>query len=793
MLKTLWRKLIGDLKTNRGQFLAVWLVVMLGTTFYGAMYPAGVNLLASLYAVYDDLVYMDFQVQADSFTPQDLAAVRAIEGVTAVQERLVIDAGVQIDPDHAFLTDVRLVSVPDEGESQVNQSHLARGGEAQATDEVLLLKRFADRHGIVPGDTLTVWLGGHKHHLRVAGLVINPEYLVAGRSPEAPFPIPTSFGVAWVRYAELDAMIGGPGIVNDLAIRLAGATKQIPTELRQSVRGELEAIFPDREAVSILDRIQTASGGVMDANVKGNFPVMTFFSSMFLVGAALITSVLLGRQVEGDRQCIGTLRALGVSRYELVLHYLSFGALIGTTGALVGSLAGYANSFWVMGIYMNYIAGEPFPGWVNTPQMPFILLGFVVVSAGATLAGAYPAWVQSGVHPGIALRPAVPSNPSVISRIPLGFLPLTLRQTLRNLLRVPGRSAGAALGLLLGAMMIFASLALFDSMNINLDEYYAANQFDLRAEVRDLQPAEALEVQIRRLEGVAAVQAALMGPIAVLRADGSDFNTIGIAVDEMAPFFDLVPISGAPAFSSAGGVWIGHNLARVLEVDQGDTITIKALGKARQIEVRGVVSYALGSPVFVPRSLIAQWMPGGLFFTNTALVRVEPGQMEVVKDGLTKVPGLIAVQDYPAFIADLDEYMDYFRSGTMIFGGFGIILAVAVILNTVNTSLHERQSELAILRSLGTSRKEIALGATLELLVMVVLGLVIGTPLGRAIGFMLRHNYETEFWGMRPHLQPISYGIGIMGLIAIVLLSEIPGLRAAYRVDLGQVSKSQSI
>jgi hypothetical protein len=60
MLKTLRRKIIGDLKAHRRQFLAVWVVVAMGTAFYGAFYPAGKSVLASFYATYDQLHYMDF-------------------------------------------------------------------------------------------------------------------------------------------------------------------------------------------------------------------------------------------------------------------------------------------------------------------------------------------------------------------------------------------------------------------------------------------------------------------------------------------------------------------------------------------------------------------------------------------------------------------------------------------------------------------------------------------------------------------------------------------------------------
>ena len=55
MLTTLRRKIFGDLKMHRGRFLAVWVVVAMGATFYGAFYPAGKSVLASVYSTYDKL------------------------------------------------------------------------------------------------------------------------------------------------------------------------------------------------------------------------------------------------------------------------------------------------------------------------------------------------------------------------------------------------------------------------------------------------------------------------------------------------------------------------------------------------------------------------------------------------------------------------------------------------------------------------------------------------------------------------------------------------------------------
>ncbi len=788
MLKTLQRKTRGDLRKNWKQFLAVWFVVVLGTGFYGAMYPAGVNLLNIINNGYDQLAFMDYQIQLAPASRHVIDTVQAVPGVAAVEGRLIVESGVQLDPKQDYLTSLRLISVPPDRELEVNRLDLTSGHVIQTADELLLLKRFADYHHIQPGDVLKVWINGEEHPLRVAGLVFSPEYLVAGRGPESPFPSMSSFGVAWVRYPNLARWSGAGSVINDLVLRLDRGLKP-----NDAVRDALDRALARYDNVVIRSRTQTSSGGVVQANVDGNFPVMAAFSGLFLIGTIVVTAILLSRQVQSERQRIGTLRALGVTRRELVLHYLTFGALIGVTAGLAGSLIGYFNSFVTMMPFVATIAGGYLPSFSNTPQIPFIVLGFVVVVVGTTLAGVYPAWKESGTPPGIALRPPTPNTPSGLSRIPLGRLPLPIRQALRNLLRVPGRSLGTAFGVMAGAIMVFCSFALLDTTILNFETYFAVGQFDLRATSNYLRPIDDLESEVKKIRGVTDVQGALAGLVTIPRAGRDDFGTLAVVVDETRPFFQLETLQGAPAYSRGDGVWLGQNLQRVLGVKVGDTITVKALDEEKQAKVLGIVSYPLGSPMFIPRTLMEDWLPGGQLLVNTALVRVKPGQTAAVRDKLADVAGMVAVENYAAFVADLRDYVQYWISMSAIFGLFGFLLTLAVILNTVSANLHEQKTELAILRSLGISRREIMLVVLLELLIMAVLGILIGVPLGREIGFTMDHYYDNDFFGMVMQLQPVSYLIGIGGLLLIVVAAAVPGLRSVQKMDLGQVSKSQSI
>jgi putative ABC transport system permease protein len=793
MLKSLRRKVWGDLRANRGQFVAVWLLVTLGTTFYGAMYPAGVNMLKSIYRTYDQLKYLDFQVQTGTaFAPDAVEQVRAIPGVEAAEGRLIIEGGLQPDPDHSYLINLRLISIPDAGQPAVNQLDIRSGHDVRAAGEVLLLERFAKQHGIQVGDTLRVAVGDQAVDLTVAALVFSPEYLVSGRSPEAPFPTPSTFGVAWIRYGELSALAGRAGEINDIAIHLDGKASQPRTALKASVEAALHALFAGERDVVIYGREATASGGIVMALINGNFPLMRFYSGMFLAGGTVITGILLARLVESERRRIGTLRSLGVTRRELMVHYLTFGLIIGVSGGVAGSILGYLNSFWVMHTFLSYIAGGSLPGFVNVPQIPFILLGFVIVVLGSTFAGVFPAWTQSATPPGIALRPATPKTPNAVSRIPLGFLPLALRQTVRNLLRAPGRSMGTALGILAGAMMMFSALAMWDTMNVRFGEFFDANAYDLRVDMNTLYPADTLEARMAGLDGVQSAQAALIGPTTVINASGEMFDTVAISVDGDQPYFDLNTLAGEAAFSRADGVWIGNNLQRMLGLKVGDTLTLRALGQEHQAEVLGVVSYVIGDPVFVPRALMETWVPGGIFPANIVLVRTAPGQKDAVRDAVVTQPGVVAAEVFADFERDLNHYLEYFRVGTIIFGGFGYILTLALLFNTVNGSLRERHDELSVLRALGSTRREIALTVTLELLVMVLLGALVGVPLGREMGFWLFKSYQADFYGTVNLIRPVSYAFGMASILIVIFLAEIPGLRAVQRADLGQVSKSQS-
>lgn len=788
-MTTLRRKLLGDLRAQRGAFFAVWLTVALALSFYGATYPAGVGMIESFLATYDLLHYADFTAHIEAAPRAEVeAAVRAIDGVTAVEARLTVDAGLELTaPDRLTL---HLIGLPGDGRPAVNAVQVTAGQTIDGAGQLLLLESFARYHGILPGDVLRIWLDGAAHDLTVAGLAFAPEYLVAGQSSLMPFPQHNKFSVGYLRVDELTALAGlDPALANDVALTIH------PTADAAAIRAELAHILAPYAPDAILSRVQTPSGGVMDANIRGDMAVAGFFSAMFLLIGGLAMAVLLARLMDAETRRIGTMRALGLSRGAVVRHYLAFPLIIGVSGALVGSVLGYLGSYLVAAYFIQTLAGGSLPTFVNTPQWTFIAFGAGLTIVLALLAAALPTWRASGTAPGLALRPATPKGIGAQAQITIPGLPLTAQQALRNMLRAPARTLNTVLGVMIGFTVLLAASGTADGViNWNRVQFYDGPAYDLQVTWNMPAPATARLAAVTGTPGVAEAVSALIGPVTVgiRHSPARSLDTYAVSLDGDSGFLRLVTTAGDAAFRQDDAVWIGHNLARVLDLSPGDTVTLTALGQSHEARVAGIVDQGAGSPVFVPQALMNSWLPLGLPQANAALVRVESGQREAARRALGDLPGVTAVEVVAQTAADIADYSALFVNFSYLFQAFGYLVTLVVVFNTVSINLHERREELAIMRAMGARLGEIARALGWELLTMSGLGMILAVLPGWIALDWLMGNYHLDFFGVTNTIAPHSYLIAAGGVIAVVLLAEWLGLRGLRKADLGYLSKTLS-
>jgi putative ABC transport system permease protein len=784
MLRGLRRKLWGDLRANRGAFLAVWLTFTVGIVFYNATYPAGANFMMLLDNLNERTHLADLWFEMESAPAEVVDAVRAVDGVGAATGRLVYDVPLVIEGADALMT-LRLISMP-ESDADVNNVVIQSGRAPSDEGEAALMESFAARHDIAPGDTLHLsGEDGATWDVGVAGLGASPEYLLASRSPLQPFPVLSVFGVAWMPYDALAARFDAAGTVNNVALTVE------PGADLTAVRAAVTAVLEPYGISLIMDQQQQGSVATLNANANANTQAGLIFSLIFLFGSGAIMSVLMARQVDSERRLIGTMRAMGYTRREVLSYYLAFALVVAVTGVIVATPIGYLITYPVIDFFQRGMLGAAIPYFSNPPRLPFMLIGAAVGVVLALISAAVPAWRASATDPGLALRPPTPAGMGPLGRVNLPLLPRSGRQAFRNLLRVPGRTIGTVLGTVSGMAIIVIAFATWNEIDYNFNDLYKSHDYDFIVTTAQPVTHEMLLGQVEGIEGVTGVETALVMPVTVQREAGT-YTAAGVALAEDQAFINFQRVEGAAALSGSSGAWLGHNLQRALGVEVGDELAVTVQGQTATVKVEGIIKQVIGAPMYVPASMVQDWTLG-VRLANQAYIRADADHRLEVQRALAGLAGVVTVEDWPATTSDLQIVADFNGNFAYIFLGFGMFLTFIVLFNAINASMRERREELAIMRTQGVSMGEITRLVTWETMFATVTGLLLGAPV--AVGLMkyITTMYDTDVAGNIFIIYPQTWLLAAAILVTVALISQVPPLRGVRAINLGDVSKSVNV
>jgi putative ABC transport system permease protein len=102
---------------------------------------------------------------------------------------------------------------------------------------------------------------------------------------------------------------------------------------------------------------------------------------VFILMAIVILYIMLKRVIEQERSQIGTLKALGYSSGDVLLHYMSYGLLIGILGGLLGVAGGVAMAGGMTDMYLEFFY---LPSLRVDPKPSILITGLVIaVGSGA--------------------------------------------------------------------------------------------------------------------------------------------------------------------------------------------------------------------------------------------------------------------------------------------------------------------------------------------------------------------------------------------------------------------------
>ena len=575
------------------------------------------------------------------------------------------------------------------------------GRLASADDEIVLDEHAASGMEIGIGDTVSIGAGHGRMNFTVVGIGYHSQHLYYAQTGSMLPADPGTFATGYLsdngieRLANLSA-----GSANLLLLDVAGSpeydlqsTEEDEGErLSEIISSVKEAMMAADDASFIAyDRSGVASVEFLRADAEGaskSYPIIT---GMIAMVAGITIFLSLQRLIQSQAREIAILRTLGVPKSAIMPGFILAPIAIGLIGSSIGIILGAAFGGPAMVSIYEDIIGIPAIGFHTDPSL--IMQNFVIAMGVVLIAGIKPALDASRMQPLEILRGQheVRLSSRGIQRL-TSRLPTTVGLTIRSSMRKPMRLIFTffAVGL---SMLIFGTMSLImDSMG----EVFGVDGQNWDAQVNVPFGGEDAVIGWAEENGVSH-ESMLVFP-GNAEGDTRQFLAYGLDVistgdDAMLPLNLLegsLPVAGATTIQ----VLIDEGTLMFLEWEVGQTQTVMFGPFSLDVEIAGVTRGEISRTVYFHRSDLSDAI--GLEATTVLLILPEGVELDE-QIGEMSI-GITQKQDM------LDSYDSLLEKQQGIYNailGLGIIIAIAVLFNTLLMNLSERDSELATLRVLG--------------------------------------------------------------------------------------------
>lgn len=389
-----------------------------------------------------------------------------------------------------------------------------------------------------------------------------------------------------------------------------------------------------------------------------------------------------------------------------------------------------------------------------------------------------------------------------------------LRATLKSLLARKLRLVLSGLAVVLGVMFVSGAFVLTDTLGRSFDAVFASaySQTDVgvsakpKVEVGEFEgeevaapfPASTVD-KVRDLPSVAKATG-------VVGADGARLiGSNGKVVTTFGPpqiggnwtgEDELVQLRQGRGPTADDEIAVNKTLADAAKVNVGDRVGVLTLEPKREFTIVGVFGYSgdrdsLGGvqEVAFTEPVAQKLMLGetGVFSSITVKAKdgVEPAAL---RDEIASALGGDYVvktgqQLSDDASADFEQALGFFNNILLGFAGVALFVGIFLILNTFSIIVAQRTRELALMRAVGASRKQMIGSVITEAVVIGLVASVLGLGAGIGVGALLAYVFGSLGGG----LQMASVGVPlaavvssfVVGLLVTVVAAVLPALRAS--------------
>jgi putative ABC transport system permease protein len=514
---------------------------------------------------------------------------------------------------------------------------------------------------------------------------------------------------------------------------------------------------------------------------------------IFLLVAAFLINLTLGRIVALEREQIGLLKALGYGSPAIAWHYVKFVVVIAVIGVVIGSAAGTWLGTYITQLYLD-IVRFPFSVFVPSPDLHVAAAALGLLAAVLGALRALREIVR--LPPAVAIQP--PAPPRYHRLLPVTFaihnvLSQPVVMMLRNITGHPFRATFTTLGMALATAILIASLFLTGTMEelINVT-YFMADRQDATISFVEKRPLRVIE-EVSRLPGVLAVEPYREVPVRI-RYGSLERRVMISGRPRDADLSRIIDVDLHPVVLPESGLAISSWLAHLLKAQVGDFVEVDLLeGQRRTVSlpVTALVEDYFGIQGMMDAEALTRMMREAPA-VNSANVSFDANERERFYDAIKRLPTVSGTALQRLSLANFREAMAVIVT-TManIYTGLAVVIAFGVVYNSARISLSERARELASLRVLGFSQGEVLRILFLELALLTLLAQPPGWALGYGLAWTLKAEMAADVMRARLVVEHSTYALASAIVLAAAVFSALVVRRRINQLDLVAVLKTR--
>ena len=588
----------------------------------------------------------------------------------------------------------------------------------------------------------------------------------------------------------------------------------------QSKQNELEDSIPQVRWY-VQDRSQIGGFSSLKSDLESIQSLGNAFPIVFLLVAVMMSLTAMARMVEEDRGLIGTYTGLGYGRLAVASRYLLFALFACLIGGGLGLIAGFLGipAFLLVVLRGLYVM----PDVRLAYDWLYGTAGVALFVVGVLAATVYACAQEMRQKPASLMRPKAPRAGSriLLERIkPLwNRMSFLGKVTARNIFRFKSRLIMTVGGVAGCTALIVCGLAINDTVAaLGAKQYQDVYQYDLMVVAND-DDADAMRQKVASDGRVTSSMDVRVESGDLTGDSGSEsIQLVAVPDSERSEFGKMVTlqpvrsswVDGAADTVSLGddGVIVSQSAASAMGVKAGGTVTLTN-GDDMQAEahVSAVIRSVIGSDVYVSETYYRHLFDTAASGTSSASSASDSGEsdnqngesgtsngassngQQLVWNAMyAKLKGSGESQAaYAEKLEDDDAVMKAVSCAHMAesfkFDLMGAVvalivalaggLALVVLFTLANTNVSEREREMATLKVLGFFDKEVHHYVNREMMVLTMMGVVLGLPLGRFVGGLLTAALNMPALYFEVECTPLSYVIAAGATMAFALLVQL--------------------